>query len=516
MRKPIALMVVLVSLVAKAQPYQPSWGSWSNVTYNAFGEERIGAMAWTPDGKVGLCGSYLDNSPLGDQVFYALLDTAGFLDPAFDGDGFVTHNVCTTTERCTDMVMLADGRMLSVGYEDFTGAPDQLFVHRINTDGTMDSTFAVDGEFLLMLNGTTRGMSIGHQSNERIIVAGWDGNWESFVMRLHPDGTLDTSFGENGYRFLPVSLGDLNETRKLVVLPDDGIAVVGYYFIQSTIAHNSYLWRLDADGNTVTGFGNNGLVLVPCSNGRCDQQELISVWPNGDLQTAGYWSFVWPGGIQGSSFMRFSANGQLVTSWGTNGRVQLPLYVESVTAKLQAVHPLPDGRLLALPQRLEHSLIALLADGSPDLSFGPDGRWQANLGSNTPFMQHDMVVTPDGGKVLIGSGVGVYNSFLVTQLFIPQLSTGMSPSIIADNAGPRLLGRLPGDDALMLEWPAGMAGDANIALYAVDGRWIGTVYQGPIGSTGPVQLQLPENISNGTYLFVVRTTQGTTAFRFIR
>lgn len=516
MRISVAIPIAFASLAAQAQPYQPGWGSWPNVTYNAFGEERIAAMAWTPDGNVGLCGSYLDNSPLGDQVFYALLDTAGFLDPNFDDDGFATHNVCTTTERCTDMVVLGDGRMLGVGYEDFSGAPDQLFVHRINTDGTIDSTFAVDGEFLLMLNGSTHGMSIGLQSDERIIVAGWDGNWESFVLRLLPDGTLDTTFGENGYRFLPVSLGDLNETRKLVVLPDDGIAVVGYYFVQSSISYNSYVWRLDADGTTVPDFGDNGLVLVPCTNGRCDQQELITVWPNGDLQTAGYWSFVWPGGIQGSSFMRFTADGQPVTTWGTNGRVQLPLYVESITAKIQAVHPLPDGRLLALPQRLEHALIALLPDGSPDPSFGPEGRWQANLGSSTPFMQHDMVVTPDGGKVLIGSGVGIYNSFLVTQLFLPQLSTGMAPSIIAAGEGPRLIGHLPGADALMLEWPKGLAGDARIALYTVDGRSIGTVYQGPVGSTGSIRLELPVEISSGTYLLVVRTAQGTTALRIIR
>lgn len=517
MRIAITPAFLLVTLLAQAQPYQPGWGSWPNVTYNAFGEERIGAMAWAPDGKVGLCGSYLDNSPLGDQVFYALLDTvAGSLDPDFDDDGFVTHNVCTTTERCTDMVVQADGRLLGVGYEDFSGAPDQLFVHRINTDGTMDSTFAVDGEFLLMLNGSTHGMSIGLQSDERIIVAGWDGNWESFVLRLLPDGTLDTTFGDNGYRFLPVSLGDLNETRKLVVLPDDGIAVVGYYYIQATVARNSYVWRLDADGNTVPGFGTNGLVLVPCANGRCDQQELITVWPNGDLQTGGYWSFEWPGGIQGSSFMRFTADGQPVTSWGTNGRVQLPLYVENITAKLQAMHPLADGRTLALPQRLEHSLIALLPDGTPDPTFGPDGRWQANLGTDTPFMQHDMVVTPDGSEVLIGSGVGVYNSFLVTRFLLPQLSTGMPPSIIEDDEGPRLMGHMPGEDALMLEWPAGLAADAIIDLYTMDGRSIATVRQAPVGSMGHTRIALPGGISNGMYLLVVRTAQGTKALRFIR
>lgn len=515
MLRSTALSFALVSLVAQAQPFLPGLGSWSNVTYNAFGEERIGAMAWAPDGKVGLCGSYLDNSPLGDQVFYALLDTSGYLVPAFDGDGFVTHNVCTTTERCTDMVVLSDGRMLGVGYEDFSGAPDQLFVHRINTDGTMDSTFAVDGEFLLSLNGSTHGMSIGLQSDDKIIVAGWDGNWESFVLRLLPDGILDTTFGDNGYRFLPVSLGDLNETRKLVVLPDDGIAVVGYYYIQQGIARNSYVWRLDAAGNTVPSFGDNGLVLVPCANGRCDQQELITAWPNGDLQTAGYWSFTWPGGIQGSSFMRLTQDGQLVATWGTNGRVQLPVFVDPITAKIQAIHALPDGRLLALPQREEHSLIALLPDGSPDPSFGQDGRWQASF-SPAPFMQHDMVVTPDGSNVFIGSGVGVYNSFLVTQLLIPQLSTGSAPRIISSHdTGPRLIGHMPGNDALTLEWPVGTDRDASITLYTMDGRTIATVRQGPVTPMGLTQLELPAHITSGSYILLVRTAEGAKALQFI-
>ena len=211
------------------------------------------------------------------------------------------------------------------------------------------------------------------------------------------------------------------------------------------------------------------------------------MWPNGDLQTGGYWSFEWPGGIQGSSFMRFTADGQPVTSWGTNGRVQLPLYVENITAKLQAMHPL-----------------------------GPDGRWQANLGTDTPFMQHDMVVTPDGSEVLIGSGVGVYNSFLVTRFLLPQLSTGMPPSIIEDDEGPRLMGHMPGEDALMLEWPAGLAADAIIDLYTMDGRSIATVRQAPVGSMGHTRIALPGGISNGMYLLVVRTAQGTKALRFIR
>lgn len=517
MRHPIGFLLLFATLLTQAQPYFPITPSWEFVTYNIFGEERIGAMAWAPDGKVAMCGSYLQNSPFGDQVFYARLDTTGIMDPTFDGDGFVAYNVCTTTERCTDMVVLPDGRMLGVGYEDFTGAPDQLFVHRINADGSMDSTFAVDGEFLLMLNGYTHGMSIGLQSDGRIIVAGWDGNWESFVMRLLPDGELDTSFGDNGYRFLPQSLGDLNETRKLVVLPDDGIAVVGYYFIMATTERNSYVWRLDADGNDVTGFGQNGVVLIPCQNGGCDNLQQIAVWPNGDLQLAGHWN-IWPntGSMQGSAFLRLTSTGQPVSNWGTNGRVRQPMYVESITAPIMAIHPLPDGRLLALPQRLDHALIALLPDGSPDLSFGPNGRWTTTVPFFTPFMQHDMVVTGDGSTVIIGSGIGITNSLLLTRVFLPQLTTGEPPRIIAANDAPMLLGNLAHDHGLLLKWPASFFGKASIELYTHEGRYLGTPWRGEPKALETIRLELPGNLSPAGYFLRVIGEYGTHCLRFVR
>ncbi len=120
MRLLTALPITVVTLAAQARPLRPGRGSWYNVTCNAFGEERIGAMAWTPNGQVGLCGSHLVNPPLGDHVFFAMLDLAGYLDRVFDTDGLVTHDVCTTTVRCTEMVVQADGRLPGVGHQDLS------------------------------------------------------------------------------------------------------------------------------------------------------------------------------------------------------------------------------------------------------------------------------------------------------------------------------------------------------------------------------------------------------------
>lgn len=98
-------------------------------------------MAWTPNGQVGLCGSHLDNSPLGDQVFFGMLDMAGYLDPGFDTDGSVTHDVCTTTERCTDMVVQTVGRLLGIGHQYLSGAIGNDLGHRRTGDGAGDAVW---------------------------------------------------------------------------------------------------------------------------------------------------------------------------------------------------------------------------------------------------------------------------------------------------------------------------------------------------------------------------------------
>lgn len=95
----------------------------------------------------------------------------------------------------TDVALQTDGKIVMSGYtwENVTG---DVFVIRLNTDGSLDNTFGTDG-VALVSNSTDVTESIAVQSDGKILIGGYTD--DSFtVARFNTDGTLDTDFGNNG------------------------------------------------------------------------------------------------------------------------------------------------------------------------------------------------------------------------------------------------------------------------------------------------------------------------------
>src|SRR3712207_6425002 len=72
-------------------------------------------------------------------------------------------------------------------------------------DGSLDMTFGGDGIVLTDVGPSDDiGLQIALQADDKIVIAGWIIDDESIsdrdygLIRLHPDGTPDTTFGTNG------------------------------------------------------------------------------------------------------------------------------------------------------------------------------------------------------------------------------------------------------------------------------------------------------------------------------
>lgn len=97
--------------------------------------------------------------------------------------------------------------------------------------------------------------------------------------------------------------------------------------------------------------------------------------------------------------VRLRANGSLDRSFGQDGRLDIPA---------EAVAVQPDGKILVLateyvtgPGGRNVVLTRLLADGSPDRSFGPGGKVAVDLGNR--YDEADaMALLPDGKIVIAG------------------------------------------------------------------------------------------------------------------
>src|SRR6266404_853353 len=142
-------------------------------------------------------------------------------------------------------------------------------------------------------------------------------------------GTLDTTFGNNG----EVNLGS-NQSRNIAVQSDGKILVTGD---DSNAYYSSNLERLNADGSLDTSFGQNGVVnagyFVEPTNPNLYlptlQDGSIIVQSSGDILLVGDGNVYANGNYKNILVMqRYLPNGQIDTTFGNGGtsHISLGLY----------------------------------------------------------------------------------------------------------------------------------------------------------------------------------------------
>jgi uncharacterized delta-60 repeat protein len=216
---------------------------------------QINALALQTDGKTVAGGSFTGYNGTG-QNNITRLNTDGSIDSSFSiGTGF--------TGTVSALVLQADGKIIAGGL--FTGynGTGQNYITRINTDGSIDSSFSIGTGFGAAVN------ALALQSDGKIIVGGnftsFNGNTQNYLARLNSDGSYDSTFN--------TGTGFASSVTTLA-LQSDGKIVVGGNFTSFNGNNQNYLVRLNSDGsydstfNTGTGFGAAVNTLAIHSSGR--------------------------------------------------------------------------------------------------------------------------------------------------------------------------------------------------------------------------------------------------------
>lgn len=230
-------------------------------------------------------------------------------------------------------------------------------------------------------------------------------------------GTLDPDFGTNGIvPRLSVPNQQRNWINDAVLQPDGKIVVAGRVtYSVATYPHSQQgrflLARYKADGNLDLDFGAGGISVIPF--GRYASAETVSLQPDGKVLAAGT---TLSNDLKDLTLARYNSDGSLDTSFGTGGIVidDFAGFEEvSEESPVESVI-LPDNKILIVGKKTSRSavfqfdneLISVFIarynpDGTPDLSFGNNGRIvrfnSQNYGDvNTASMQPD-------GKILVST-----------------------------------------------------------------------------------------------------------------
>ena len=165
--------------------------------------------------------------------------TPGELDPAY--------NPPTSNMPVQAVVIQSDGKAVIGGQFTSINGVAVSAVVRLNTDGTLDSTFAnaTAGNFI---PGDTANVStLTLQPDGKILVTAYGVTTYQFAfVRINTDGSLDTAFS--------VTLGSNGPALQTVAVQSDGHIIIGGVFdtLNGSPAYN--IARLNAGGSTDTTF----------------------------------------------------------------------------------------------------------------------------------------------------------------------------------------------------------------------------------------------------------------------
>jgi uncharacterized delta-60 repeat protein len=313
----------------------------------------------------------------------------GKLDAGFGEDGYLVG-----VGSRGAMASAPDGRILVASVTSFSG--DEVQVSRFGPDGTVDRSYGEAGSTTIRMQenaGAIAGL-LAEPGGALVVGSATDkkGHVRIEVARLLLDGSIDRSYGENG--FAVVQLPDS-------ILPHPVLHPVALEGGRLTLALSGgradvLIVRIDADGSLDPSLGGTGMVMdKPLEGVLAD----VATLPDGRIEIVSNLPMV----------VRLMPDGSPDMSFGDGGRVTLPALKGRQTSAiaLQSDGSVFLGGSVLDPTSRESDaffLARLDPDGALDPTLGGEGIAATDLGSapGTRVEALDLALMPNGDAVLVG------------------------------------------------------------------------------------------------------------------
>ena len=267
----------------------------SNIGTGGGGFNSVSDLKIQSDGKIIACGSFSSwNGTSANDIIR--LNSNGTLDTVFSSN---VGSGANSTIETVDIQQ--DGKIIAAGQFNTWAGVSVGGLVRLNSDGTRDTTFSsnVGTGYLTSTNELIQRVLV--QQDGKIIVAGWFDKWNGAtvggLVRLNSDGTLDTTFSSNvgtgalyvreaviqpdGKIILSIIVGIWNgqSSSRIIRLNQDGTKDSNFYY--SSTAGGPFGLALQEDGKILAGFSSTtkGVIRLN-SNGTLDEYFDIHAGAN--------------------------------------------------------------------------------------------------------------------------------------------------------------------------------------------------------------------------------------------
>ena len=454
-----AIVLAAAFLITSAAPaaaapgdLDPSFSTDGFDTQNVFNEDCGKDVAIAPDGKIVVVGSCEGGFPTTFSVMRYLPD--GNPDQDFGVDGVVNvsfkpASANPVNERAFAVAVQPDGKIVVAGTAELgedgnsTGGDNFAVARLLPADGALDPSFNAngaganqDGRFVREFQAIDGVRDVALGADGSIFVGGTpnrnnDGDFG--VMKLTPQGALDTTYGSGGKAGLPIVNGD--QLFAIAVQPDGKVVATGYSgppavpfpdATQRTIG----LARFTTGGQPDPSFDDDGkrtLEFGPMG----EEAHGLAIDAAGRILVAGTLN----NGGDVAVARLLAGNGATDLAFDGDGRVEVDLGGVDLGNDVAA---LPGGRIAVAGSAslgtnpFNPMVVALGEDGARDAGFG-------NVSGQPGVAVHDFGSTsedfdgfaaqPDGRLVAVGTTSGAARDFLAARLlgFPPPPATGGGP-----------------------------------------------------------------------------------------
>jgi uncharacterized delta-60 repeat protein len=313
--------------------------------------------------------------------------------------------------------------------------------------GELDASFNNQGYTTLSFEGRARADTVLIQPDGKIIAAGGHrfsvpySDTEFALVRYHPNGVLDTSFGINGR-----VLTRLNDVQGFevyfvdAVFQGDGkIVALGYFDYQGNAGLRSMvIVRYNPDGSLDTTFNGNGKMVIRINNGYTVAAGL-DTQPDGKVVVAGY---------SGKFVVVRISGGGLDETFGTGGIVTTAINGQS--ARTYGIDTQADGKIVVAGHLVnvnQYALARYHPNGDLDTSFGVNGTITYPIGANF-YQGADMIIQPDG-KIITANNIGSLSSGVNVHRFNADGTLDESFGHFGQVVAPGILGNEEASEVLL-------------------------------------------------------------------
>ena len=305
------------------------------------------------------------------------------------------------------MNVLPDNRIIAAGYANcYSGT---IAIACFLPDGTPDTTFGNNGASLTGFQSDENISAIALQPDGKILVGGncfpaaSTNGFHLFTARYLPDGNIDSSYGSNGI-VISKSSGAVNA---IALQPDGKIVAAGYSVAQNKIAF--HIERYNSNGAYDSSFGKAGIVNNRPGKGTLNFVNDVVIDDSGKLLVAGRSDGT---GTQSFTVGRYKKDGVLDKNFGSNGYVTTPFKLKTGEANKIMITGENQNRILVAGSSFSTTdggdfvLVAYRKNGSPDSTFGTRGIQVTDFGGSD-FVNSGLLQS-DGKIILLGSNNGIY------------------------------------------------------------------------------------------------------------